>query len=60
MKDMREQLERLQSQASECALIASSATDHKKRELFERLAEYFRVLAAEVRRAIEEATDPKA
>jgi ATP-dependent protease HslVU (ClpYQ) peptidase subunit len=59
MKDMQEQLQKLLAQASECASIASSATDHKKRELFERLAEHYRVLAGEVQRAIAEASLPK-
>jgi hypothetical protein len=59
MKDMQAQLEKLQTEASECALIASLATDKKKRDLFARLAEHYSVLAGEVKRAIEEATEPK-
>jgi hypothetical protein len=55
MKDMHQQLEKLIAQASECAAIAGSATDSKKRELFERLAAHFEVLAAEVKRAIAQA-----
>jgi hypothetical protein len=56
MKDMQAQLEKLQTGASECALIASLATDKKKRDMFERLAEHYRILAAEVKGAIDEAT----
>jgi hypothetical protein len=32
------------------------ATDKKKRDMFERLAEHYRILAAEVKGAIDEAT----
>ena len=56
MKDMQVQLERLLNEASECALIAKLATDNAKRELFAKLAEHYNVLAAEVQRAIENAT----
>jgi hypothetical protein len=38
MKDAEAQLEKLLTEASECALIASLATDKKKRDLFARLA----------------------
>lgn len=55
MKDMEAQLEKLLTEASECALIAKLATDHGKRELFTRLAEHYDVLAAEIRKAIESA-----
>ncbi|QHP71266.1 hypothetical protein EI171_30650 [Bradyrhizobium sp. LCT2] len=39
MKDMQAQLEKLQRDAAECALIRDLATDPKKRELFAKLAE---------------------
>ena len=52
MKDMQSQMEKLLTEASECALIASLATDKIKQELFGRLAEHYRVLAAEVQKAI--------
>jgi hypothetical protein len=52
MKDMKGQLEKLRSDAAECALIRDLATDPKKRELFTRLAEHLQVLASEVERAI--------
>jgi hypothetical protein len=58
MKDMQAQLEKLQTEASECALIASLATDKKKRDLFAKLAEHYSVLAAEVQRAIAEVSKP--
>jgi hypothetical protein len=59
MKDMQAQLGKLLVEASECALIASLATDKRKRGLFTKLAEHYSVLASEVKRAIEEATIPK-
>ena len=54
MKDMLAQLEKLRTDAAECALIRDLATDLKKRELFAKLTEHFAVLAAEVERAIAE------
>jgi hypothetical protein len=58
MKDMQTHLERLRVQVSECELIRDLATDTAKRELFNRLAEHFQVLAAEVERAIAAAGTP--
>ncbi|HZR87492.1 MAG TPA: hypothetical protein VFB02_11840 [Bradyrhizobium sp.] len=55
MKDMQTQLEKLLTEASECALIASLATSKPKRDLFARLAEHYRVLASEVEKAIAQA-----
>jgi len=52
MKDMLAHLEELQTQISECKLIRDLATEPKKRELFARLAEHYRVLAAEVKKAM--------
>ena len=52
MKDMQAQLEKLQTDAAECALIRDLATDKKKRELFTRLADHLQVLASEVERAM--------
>ena len=40
MKDMQAQLEKLRTDAAECALIRDLATDPKKRELFTRLADH--------------------
>jgi predicted CopG family antitoxin len=54
MKDMQAQLEKLQVQAAECELIRDLATDPRKRELFTRLAQHFKVLAAEVEKTIAE------
>lgn len=45
MQDMLAQLEKLRSDAAECALIRDLATDPKKRELFDRLATHMSVLA---------------
>ncbi|HZR89967.1 MAG TPA: hypothetical protein VFB02_24445 [Bradyrhizobium sp.] len=59
MKDMHAQLGKLLTEASECALIASLATEKAKRDLFAKLAEHYGVLASEVKRAIAEATIPK-
>jgi len=52
MKDMRNQLEKLRTEAANCELIARLATDKTKRETFTKLAEHYAVLAAEVERAI--------
>ena len=57
MKDMQAQLEKLQRDAAECALIRDLATDPKKRELFTRLAEHLTALASEVERAISESVE---
>ena len=56
MKDMQAHLEKLQRGAAECALIRDLATDKAKRELFARLAEHYKVLAAEVERTIAKAS----
>ena len=54
MQDMRAQLEKLWNEATECASIARKATTWGKRDLFTRLAQHYRILAAEVERAIKE------
>ena len=54
MKDMEAHLEKLLTDAEECALISKLATDMAKRELFARLAEHLKMLAGEVERAIRE------
>ena len=49
MQDMKAHLEKLRSDAAECALIRDLATDPQKRELFTRLAEHLaRPTAADV------------
>jgi predicted transcriptional regulator len=52
MQDMKAHLEKLLTDAEECALISKLATDKVKQELFARLAEHLRTLASEVERAI--------
>jgi hypothetical protein len=52
MKDMQTHLEKLRVQITEYELIRDLATDRAKRELFDKLAAHFRVLASEVERAI--------
>ena len=52
MQDMKAHLEKLRVQISECELIRDLATEPKKRELFTRLADHFKVLAREIERAI--------
>ncbi|MGL9622390.1 hypothetical protein QRQ56_30895 [Bradyrhizobium sp. U531] len=54
MKDMQDHLETLRAQIERCEAVRSVATDPKKRELFGRLAEHHRVLAAELAKAIED------
>ena len=50
MKDMKAQLEKLRTDAAECALIGDLATDPKKRD-------HLQILADEVERAIAHAAD---
>jgi hypothetical protein len=52
MKDMQAHLEKLHAQVAEYEAIRDLATDKTKRELFAKLAQHFKVLAAEVERAI--------
>ena len=52
MKDMQLHLDKLRMQAAECEMIRDLATDRMKRELFAKLAQHFKVLAAEVERAM--------
>jgi len=52
MKDMKTHLERLLTDAEECALISKLATDRQKRELFAKLAAHLKELAAEVEQTI--------
>jgi hypothetical protein len=52
MKDVQAQLEKLRTDAADCALIRDLATEPKKRELFTKLAAHLTVLADEVERAI--------
>jgi len=52
MQDMQAHLEKLRTDAAECALIRDLATDPQKRELFSRLAEHLATLAREVEAAI--------
>ncbi|WP_426437808.1 hypothetical protein [Bradyrhizobium genosp. P] len=57
MKDMRAHLEKLRTDAAECALIRDLATDPYKRELFTKLADHLATLVAEVETAIRAAQD---
>ena len=52
MRDMKTHLEKLRTDAAECALIRDLATDPVKRELFARLADHLGTLATEVEAAI--------
>ncbi len=52
MQDMLTHLEKLRTDAAECALIRDLTTDIRKRELFTKLAEHLASLAAEVEKAI--------
>ncbi|MBR0822425.1 hypothetical protein [Bradyrhizobium liaoningense] len=52
MKDMQAQLEKLRTDAAECALIRDLASEPKKRDLFTKLTEHLTILADEVERAI--------
>ncbi|WP_426525012.1 hypothetical protein [Bradyrhizobium sp. McL0615] len=52
MKDYLAQVEKLRTDAAECALIRDLATDPAKRELFDRLAGHLTVLADQVELAM--------
>jgi hypothetical protein len=52
MQDMQKHRDILLREAEECQLESDRATDPAKRELFAKLAEHHRTLAAEVDRAI--------
>jgi hypothetical protein len=52
MQDVLAHAEKLRCDAAECELIRNTATDPKKRELFDRLAAHLTVLASEVERAM--------
>jgi len=54
MKDLQAHLEKLLMEAADCEMIARLATDKMKQQLFIKLAEHYRVLAAEVERAMKE------
>jgi hypothetical protein len=49
---MQAHLEKMQIQIAECEMIRDLATDPKKRELFSRLVEHFRVLAGEIEKTM--------
>lgn len=52
MKDYQAQLEKLRTDAAECALIRDLATDKAKRELFDRLTNHLTVLAEHIELAM--------
>ena len=52
MQDMQAHLEKLRTDAADCALIRDLATDPAKRELFTRLADHLAMLAGEIEAAI--------
>ena len=52
MQDMKAHLEKLRTDAADCALIRDLATDPLKRDLFTRLAKHLETLASEVEAAI--------
>jgi hypothetical protein len=52
MKDMQKHLDSLRRDAAERQRISDGTTDKAKQDLFARLAEHHRVLAAEVKKAI--------
>ena len=59
MKDYQTQLEKLRTDAAECALIRDLATDPVKRELFDRLAVHLTSLANQVEKTMLEAAKSK-
>ena len=57
MKDYRAHLEKLRKDAAECALVQDLATDHAKREMFDRLSKHLNQLADDIEQAM---NSPKA
>jgi hypothetical protein len=55
MKDFQASLETLRREATEAALIRDLATDRKKQEMFDRLAQHLKQLADEVEQAMAKA-----
>jgi hypothetical protein len=53
MQDMQTHLEKLHRDAVDCALISKRATDARKKELFDRLADHLAMLASELESEIE-------
>jgi hypothetical protein len=54
MQDMRAHLEKLKSEAEDCALISELAADPQKRVLFASLSRHLKQLASEVELAIQD------
>jgi hypothetical protein len=52
MTDLQDRLERFETLAADCELIAKAATDGAQRELYLRLAVHYRELVADMRTAI--------
>ncbi len=52
MTELEDKLERFETLTAECELIAKLATDSTKREFYLKLAEQYRQLAVDARRAI--------
>jgi hypothetical protein len=50
MQDLQSHVEKLLRDAAECKLIGDLATDIEKRGLFARMAEHYKMLAAEIQR----------
>ena len=59
MQDYQRHLERLRAEAAEARLICDLATDPKKRETFDRLAQHLKTLADQVELAMIEAGKSK-
>jgi hypothetical protein len=51
VKDYQASLEKIRTDAAECALIRDLATDQAKRDMFDRLAQHLDELANDVERA---------
>jgi hypothetical protein len=52
MTDLQDRLERFETLIAECELIAKLATDSARRELYLRLAEQYREMAVDMRKAM--------
>jgi hypothetical protein len=52
MKDYQAHLEKLRKDAAECAIVRDLATDHAKRDMFDRLSRHLDQLADEIERVM--------
>jgi hypothetical protein len=52
MRNLSKHLEKIRTDAAECAVLSGLATDKMKRDLFARLSQHLTVLAEEVEKVV--------